>query len=145
MHIIKLAKINHFQNAISMCHVNCKKRYRLSFTLLGKSYEHFLPSINDDILCKTFSTFFTTKIINITDIIEIELQSPIHLNNSQVFNHFINPHSCSLSSFCTPTVQIILHLLNNCHSKSILDPLPISLIKSFSSPLSQLILEIILL
>ena len=117
--------------------------YRLSFTLLGKSYEHILPSIDDDILCKTFLTFFTTKIINIIDIIEIELQSPIYLNNLQLFNHSINPHSCSLSSFCTPFVQTIVHLINNCHSKSFLDPLPISLIKSLSSPLSQLILEIV--
>ena len=81
MQIIKLAKINHFQNAISMYHGNSKQLYRLSFTLLGKSYEHILPSIDDDILCKTFITFFITKIINIIDIIKIELQSPIHLNN----------------------------------------------------------------
>ena len=78
MHIIKLAKINHFQNAISMCPGNSKQLYRLSFTLLGKYYEHILPSIGDDILCKTlyfvtFLIFFTTKIINIIDIIEIEL------------------------------------------------------------------------
>ena len=33
--------------------------------------------------------------------------------------------------------------MNNCHSKSFLDPLPISLIKSLSSTLSQLILEIV--
>ena len=117
--------------------------YRLSFTLLGKSYEHILPSINDDILCKTFSTFFTTIIINNIDIIEIELQSPIHLNNLQLFNHFINPHSYSLSSFYTPHVQTIVHFINNCHSKSVLDPLLISLIKSLSSPLSHLILEIV--
>ena len=126
-----------------MCHGNSKQLYRLSFTLLGKSYEHILPSVDDDILCKTFLTFFTTKIINIIDIIEIELQSPIHLNNLQLFNHFINPHSCSLSSLCTPSVQTIVHLINNCHSKSFLDPLPISLIKSLSSPLSQLIIEIV--
>ena len=81
MHIIKLAKINHFHNAISVCHGNSKQLYRLSFTLLGKSYEHILPSIDDDILCKIFLTFFTTKITNIIYIIEIELQSPIHLNN----------------------------------------------------------------
>ena len=143
MHIIKLAEINHFQNVISICHGNSKQLYRLSFTLLGKSYVHILPSINDDILCKTFLTFFTTKIINIIDIIEIELQSPIHLNNLQLFNHFINPHNCSLSSFCITSVQTIVHLINNCHSKSFLDPLPISLIKSLSSPLSQLILEIV--
>ena len=62
-----------------MCYGNSKQLYRLSFTLLGKSYEHILPSIDDDILCKTFLTFFTTKIINIIDIIKIELQSPIHL------------------------------------------------------------------
>ena len=74
---------------------------------------------------------------------EIELQSPIHLNNLQLFNLFINPHSYSLSSFCTPSVQTIVHLINNCHSKSFLDPLPIYLIKSLSSPLSQLILEIV--
>ena len=104
MHIIKLAEINHFQNAISICHGNSKQLYRLSFTLLGKSSVHILPSINDDILCKTFLTFFTTKIINIIDIIEIELQSPIHLNNLQLFNHFINPHNCSLSSFCITSV-----------------------------------------
>ena len=35
MDIIKLAKINHFQNAISMCHGNSKQLYRLSFILLG--------------------------------------------------------------------------------------------------------------
>ena len=80
-----------------MCHGNSKQLYSLSFTLLGKSYEHILPSIDDDILCKTFLTFYTTKIINIIDIIEIELQSPIHLSNLQLFNHLINPHSCSLS------------------------------------------------
>ena len=44
---------------------------------------------------------------------------------------------------CTPSVQTIVHLINNCHSKSVLDPLPISLIKLLSSPLSQLILEIV--
>ena len=87
MHIIKLAKSNHFQNAISMCHGNSKQHYILSFTLLCKSYEHILPSIKNDILCKTFLTFFTTKIINIIDIIEIELQSQIYLNNLQLFNH----------------------------------------------------------
>ena len=107
-----------------MCHGNSKQLYRLSSTLLGKSYEHILPSIDDDILCKTFLTFFTTKIINIIDIIEIELQSPTHLNNLQLFNHFINPHSCSLSSLYTPSVQTIVHLVNNCHSKYFLDTLP---------------------
>ena len=61
-----------------MCHENSKQLYRLSFTLLGKSYEHILPSLNDDIICKTFLTFFTTKINNIIDIIEIELQSSMH-------------------------------------------------------------------
>ena len=71
MHIIKLVKINHFQK---MCHGNSKQLYRLSFTLLSKSYEHILPSIDDDILCKTIFTFFTTTIINIIDIIELELQ-----------------------------------------------------------------------
>ena len=107
------------------------------------SYEHILPSINDDILCKTFSTFFTTKIINIIDIIEIELQSPIHLNNLQLFYNFINPHSCSLSLFYTLSVKTIVHLINNCHSKSFLDPLQMFLIKSYSSySLSQLIHEI---
>ena len=126
-----------------MCHGNSKQLYRLSFTLLGNPYEHIIPSIDDDILCKTFLSFFTTKIINIIDIIEIELQSPIQLNNVQLFNHFINPHSCSLSSFCTPSVHTIIHLINNCHSKSFLDPLPISLMKSLSSTLSQLILEIV--
>ena len=116
-----------------MCHGNSKQLYRLSFTLLGKYYEHILPSIDDDILCKTFLAFFTTKIINIIDIIEIELQSPIHLNNLQLFNHFINPHSRSLSLLYTPSVQTIVHLINNCHSKSFLDPFPISQIKSLSS------------
>ena len=56
MHIIKLAKINHSQNAISMCHGYSKQLYRLSR------------------LCNTFSSVFTTKIINIIHIIEIELQ-----------------------------------------------------------------------
>ena len=126
-----------------MCHGNSKQLYGLSFTLQDKSYEHILPSINDYIICKTFLTFFITKIINMINIIEIELQS-IHLNNLQLFNHFINAHSCSLSSFYTPSVQIIVHLINNCHSKSFLDlPLPISLIKLLSSPLSQLLLEIV--
>ena len=126
-----------------MCHGNSKQLYGLSFTLLDKSYEHILPSINDYIICKTFLTFFIIKIINMINIIEIELQS-IHLNNLQLFNHFINAHSCSLSSFYTPSVQIIVHLINNCHSKSFLDlPLPIYLIKLLSSPLSQLLLEIV--
>ena len=40
-----------------MCHGNSKQLYRLSFTLLGKSYEYILPSNDDDILCKTFLTF----------------------------------------------------------------------------------------
>ena len=41
-------------------------------------------------------------------------------------------------TFCTN------YRINNCHSKSFLDPLPIkSLIKSLSSPLSHLILEIV--
>ena len=69
-----------------------------------------------------FSTFFTTKIINIIDIIDIELQIPIYLNNLQLFNHFINAQSCSLSLFYTPSVQTIVHLINNCQSKSFLDP-----------------------
>ena len=60
-----------------------------------------------------------------------------------MFTQFINPHSCSLSSFYTPVVQTIAYLINNCHSKSFLDPLPISLIKLLSSPLSQLILEVV--
>ena len=65
MHIIKFAEINHFQNIISMYYGNSKQLYIVSFTLLGKSYEHILPINNYDILCKTFSTFVNTKIINI--------------------------------------------------------------------------------
>ena len=54
MHLLTLANINHFRNAISMYHGNSKSLYRLPFALLDKSYEYILPSIYDDILCKTF-------------------------------------------------------------------------------------------
>ena len=58
----------------------------------------------------------------------------LHLNNLHFFNHFINPHSCSLISFYDPSVQIIAYIIFTRHSKSYLDPSPISLIISLSSP-----------
>ena len=41
MNIIKLANINHYQYVISIYYGNNKQLYRLSFSLLGKSYAIF--------------------------------------------------------------------------------------------------------
>ena len=110
-----------------------KQAYNLSFTLVGKSKPRHLPDHPDTVLCSSFANFFQNKVSNIiADLPNVNVDL-ITLNSYSLASH--SHWSC----FTLPTRPYMLSLMASLKSNSPLHHIPLTLLRTLSPSLIELI------
>ena len=114
-----------------------KQAYNLFFTLVGKSKPRQLPGQPDTVLCSSITNFFQNKVSNIIAALPNVNVDLLTLNSSSLASH---NHWCC---FTLPTRPYVLTLLASLKSNSPLDPISLTLLRTYSPSLIEPITMII--
>ena len=141
---ILIAKKEYYHNKFIEIKNNTHLIYKTANNILGRKPKATLPDLQSDKLSNMFADFFIQKIKKIRNSIT---NSTIYYNHISThttnLNDNINPISCSLSIFISPSTSKIARLLQCLKTSSPNDPIPLILMKVLATTLSSYICDII--